>query len=120
MKNSIPKELAYYKAIVSYQGTYFYGWQSQKNNITVQDSIESTLYRIFNFHQRIIGASRTDAGVHAHGQVFTFQAPLAINQTKLLELINNFLPHTIMIQSIEAISNDFHPRFHAKKKYTSI
>ena len=84
MKDSIQKELTYYKAIVSYQGTYFHGWQSQKNNITVQDCIESTLYRIFNFHQRIIGASRTDAGVHAYGQVFSFYAPSVIDQIKLL------------------------------------
>lgn len=116
MHINIPKDSLYYKAIVSYQGTHFHGWQSQKNNITIQDTIESTLYKIFNFHQRIIGASRTDAGVHAYGQVFSFYAPAAIIQDKLLLLINHNLPDTIMIHHLEKINTNFHPRFHAIKK----
>ena len=116
MLNSIQKNLIYYKAIVSYQGTYFNGWQSQKDNKSIQDSIELTLYKIFNFHQRIIGASRTDAGVHAYGQVFSFYAPAMIHKEKLHHLINNCLPDTIKINTIEVVENDFHPRFHAKKK----
>lgn len=116
MQNSIQKNVIYYKAIVSYQGTYFYGWQSQKKQSTIQDSIEKTLYKLFNFKQRIIGASRTDAGVHAYGQCFTFHAPNAIPIKKLLELINNCLPDTIQIINIEIINNNFHPRFDAKKK----
>ncbi len=116
MNYIVQEKLIYYKATVSYQGTYFYGWQSQKENITVQDCIEKTLYKIFKFHQRIIGASRTDSGVHAFGQVFSFYAPKEINQEKLLSVINNSLPDTIYINNIEIAEINFHPRFDAKKK----
>lgn len=116
MKNSIQKKLTYYKTIVTYQGTYFYGWQSQKYHITIQDTIESVLYKLFNFKQRIIGASRTDSGVHAYGQVFSFYAPSIIDKEKLCNLINNNLPETIMIYNLEIAADDFHPRFNSKKK----
>jgi tRNA pseudouridine38-40 synthase len=116
MKNSIQEKLTYYKAIVSYQGTHFHGWQSQTNLLTVQDSIESTLYKLFNFKQRIIGASRTDSGVHAYGQVISFYAPSIILKDKLFHLINNNLPETIFMHTLEVASNHFHPRFDAKKK----
>jgi tRNA pseudouridine38-40 synthase len=116
MRNSIQKKLTYYKAIVSYQGTYFYGWQSQKDKPTIQDTIESALYKLFNFKQRIIGASRTDAGVHANGQVFSFYAPSVIDKEKLHNLVNNNLPETIMIYNLEIATDDFHPRFNSKKK----
>jgi tRNA pseudouridine38-40 synthase len=116
MNKNIKEKLTYYKAIVSYQGTYFHGWQSQKDNTTIQDTIELVLNKLFNFKQRIIGASRTDAGVHASGQVFSFYAPSVINVEKLFHLINNNLPDSIMINKIEVAEDNFHPRFHAKKK----
>jgi tRNA pseudouridine38-40 synthase len=106
----------YYKAIVSYQGTYFQGWQSQPHKNTIQDCIELVLYDIFNKKQKIIGASRTDSGVHAYGQVFLFQAPMTISIEKLLYIINMKLPDTIVIHDITSTSRDFHPRYLAKKK----
>ena len=64
-----------YKAIVAYQGTNFLGWQSQLHKNTVQDYLESVLYKLFKKKQKIVASSRTDAGVHAYGQVFIFSAP---------------------------------------------
>jgi tRNA pseudouridine38-40 synthase len=111
----IPNNWIYYKATVSYQGTNFQGWQSQKHQNTIQDCIESILYKIFKFKQKIIGASRTDSGVHAYGQVFCFHAPsIKIEQLNLI--FNNSLPDFILIRNIIEIEKSFHPRFLAKKK----
>lgn len=100
-----------YKAIVSYQGTYFHGWQSQLHKNTVQDHIEGVLYTLFKYKQKIIGASRTDSGVHAYGQVFTFQAPKEIERAKLISLLNNNLADTVFLRSIEEVETTFHPRY---------
>lgn len=104
-----------YQTKVSYIGTSFQGWQSQLNKNTIQDTIEQALFKIFKKKQKIIGASRTDAGVHANGQVFIFQAPL-IEINKLTKLINETLPDTIYIFDTTLSENNFHPRFDAKKK----
>lgn len=105
-----------WKATISYQGTYYEGWQSQPNKRGIQDIIEKTLYKIFKQNQRIIGASRTDSGVHAFGQVFTFYAPPIIPAFKLQEMINGSLPDTLLIRELISAPNFFHPRFMAKKK----
>lgn len=114
--NILQNQWQYYKAIVSYDGTHYYGWQSQSNKKTIQDTIERALEKIFRYKQKIIGASRTDAGVHAWGQVFTFYAPHIIELNKLQSIINNTLPENIIILELTKISTDFHPRFLAKKK----
>lgn len=106
----------YCKAIVGYNGFFFEGWQSQNHKNTVQDVIEKILYSLFKKIQKIIGASRTDSGVHARGQVFTFYAPGDISIDKLLFLINKKLPFSIVIFSIEEVAISFHPRYDAKKK----
>lgn len=105
-----------WKATISYQGTYYDGWQSQPNKRGIQDIIEAVLYKIFRQRQRITGASRTDAGVHAFGQVFTFYAPSIIPAPKLQEMINGSLPDTLLIRELVPVPESFHPRFMAKKK----
>ncbi len=105
-----------YKAIVAYQGTNFLGWQSQLHKNTVQDYLESVLYKLFKKKQKIVASSRTDAGVHAYGQVFIFSAPQAIEQEKLLILLNNNLSDSVFIRSLELLTSPFHPRYNAKKK----
>jgi tRNA pseudouridine38-40 synthase len=105
-----------YKAIVSYQGTFFSGWQSQPSLNTVQDYIESVLYKIFHQKQKIVASSRTDAGVHALGQVFVFYAPEQIEKKRLLSLLNNNFSDSVFIRKIDRVDDSFHPRYHAKKK----
>jgi tRNA pseudouridine38-40 synthase len=106
----------YYKAVVGYNGASFEGWQSQVHKNTIQDSIERALYQTFCVFQKIVGASRTDSGVHARGQVFSFYAPKDISQERLICILNKKLPSSIIIFSIENVPLKFHPRFDAKKK----
>lgn len=105
-----------YKAVVAYQGTDFSGWQSQPSLNTVQDYLESVLYKIFKRKQKIISSSRTDAGVHAGGQVFVFSAPAVIDKNKLLLLLNSNLCDSVYIKTLEKAEDSFHPRYSAKKK----
>lgn len=105
-----------YKAVVAYQGTNFLGWQSQLHKNTVQDYLEFVLYKLFKKKQKIVASSRTDAGVHAYGQVFIFSAPQAIDKERLLILLNNNLSDSVFIRSLELLTYPFHPRYDAKKK----
>ena len=106
-----------YKIIVQYDGSSFSGFQSQKNLNTIQDKIEHSLsFLNQNNLIRVVGASRTDAGVHALGQVvhFNFDTELSLNAIK--RAINARLPHQIRIIDIKAVNTEFHSRFDATKK----
>ena len=106
-----------YKIIVQYDGSSFSGFQSQKNLNTIQDKIEHSLsFLNQNNLIRVVGASRTDAGVHALGQVahFNFDTELPLNAIK--RAINARLPLQIRIIDIKAVNTEFHSRFDATKK----
>lgn len=105
-----------YKCIVEYNGYNYFGWQKQQNNITIQEKIENVLEKIFKKKQNIQGASRTDAGVHAYGQVFKFFAPFKYNLEHIQKIINGSLPNDIHIKEINFCESNFSPRFDAKKK----
>ena len=77
---------------IEYDGTYFAGWQSQKNSQTIQDSVESALKKVLGSKIRITGAGRTDKGVHALSQCANFKFEKKIqNKKKFLDSINFFL-----------------------------
>ena len=99
-----------------YDGTGFCGWQSQANHLAVQDIIENKLQMIFKRFVRIHGSSRTDAGVHAKGQVFHFDADWPHGPDCLQKAINSQLEHTIRILNVEEVDDHFHARFSVKKK----
>ena len=106
-----------YKIKVQYDGYSFSGFQSQKNLNTIQDKIEHSLsFLNQNNLIRVVGASRTDAGVHALGQVahFNFDTELPLNAIK--RAINARLPLQIRIIDIKAVNTEFHSRFDATKK----
>ena len=106
-----------YKIIVQYDGSSFSGFQSQKNLNTIQDKIEHSLsFLNQNNLIRVVGASRTDAGVHALGQVahFNFDTELPLNAIK--RAINARLPLRIRIIDIKAVNTEFHSRFDTTKK----
>ena len=105
-----------YKAVLAYQGTCFEGWQSQLHGRTVQDYIERILYKLFGKKQAVIGASRTDSGVHAYGQVFTFYAPNIIEKDRLLFILNSNFSDVLFIRSLELAESTFHPQYDARKK----
>ncbi|RLQ91729.1 tRNA pseudouridine(38-40) synthase TruA [Falsibacillus albus] len=106
-----------YKCIVAYDGTQFSGYQIQPNGRTVQGEIEKTLGKM---HKKdcvqITGSGRTDAGVHAVGQVIHFDSELNIPEERWVKAINGQLPEDIAIQSVERAEEDFHARFSAKGK----
>lgn len=105
-----------WKCVVSYDGTTFSGWQSQPDKNAVQDVIEARLKAIFKRDIRIHGSGRTDAGVHAHGQVFHFDAHWPHGSAKLLAALGSCIPPTIQIKSARRVPDSFHSRFSAKGK----
>lgn len=107
---------ARWKCICAYDGTSFAGWQSQAGGTAIQDVIESRLLQILKTPLRIHGSGRTDAGVHARGQVFHFDAVWRHAPDKLLAALRTALPATIQIKSITPVSPSFHARFSATGK----
>jgi tRNA pseudouridine38-40 synthase len=105
-----------WKCLCAYDGTDYNGWQSQVGGNTIQDFIERRLGEIFGKPIRIHGAGRTDAGVHATGQVFHFDAPWPHGADKLLRALSNGFPRTIQIRRIKRVANSFHARFSATGK----
>ena len=90
-----------YKCIVSYDGTDFSGYQVQPNKRTVQSELEATLAKMHKGAQvKVSGSGRTDAGVHAKGQVIHFDSPLPIPEHKWELALNSLLPADISVLSV--------------------
>lgn len=99
---------------LSYKGTRYFGWQRQPNAISVQEVIEKTLSTVLRENVAVVGAGRTDTGVHASFYVLHFDVSTEIQKPeKLVYHLNRFLPDDIAIQKIKKVSNDFHARFNA-------
>jgi tRNA pseudouridine38-40 synthase len=105
------------RLVVEYDGTNLAGWQRQAGIPTVQQHLEEALARLLQHEARVIGASRTDAGVHARGQIATFRTERAIPLHGLRRGLNSLLPDTIAISAVDEVSDDFHPRFSATGKH---
>jgi len=99
-----------YACGVEYLGTDYKGWQSQDNQETIQDRIESALSKVADEKLRIYSAGRTDSGVHAHGQVFHFSSNANRSESQWLDGINSYLPPDIYIQWIQAVDEAFDAR----------
>ncbi|OGQ05293.1 MAG: tRNA pseudouridine(38-40) synthase TruA [Deltaproteobacteria bacterium RIFCSPLOWO2_12_FULL_44_12] len=104
------------KLIIEYDGTNYSGWQSQANATAIQDVLSKAIARMVEEPVSVIGASRTDAGVHALGQVATFQTSREIPCDGFLKGLNCLLPEDIRVKQCEEVSHDFHPIRHAKNK----
>ena len=104
---------------IEYDGTKFVGWQYQKNGISVQDVIEKKLKKYFKKKIRIIGAGRTDKGVHALGQCANFFIKTKIeNKKKFLNSVNFFLkPHLISLLDVQKKKANFNSRYNAKERF---
>tara|TARA_R100000027_G_scaffold67701_1_gene67955 strand:- start:4365 stop:5117 length:753 start_codon:yes stop_codon:yes gene_type:complete len=105
-----------WKAICSYDGTDFAGWQSQSTRNAVQDAIEIALESVLRQSIRIHGAGRTDAGVHAHAQSFHFDHEWNHSGESLVRAVNTKLPSSLRLISILPAPDDFHARFSARGK----
>jgi len=101
---------------IEYEGTNFVGWQSQKNGKSIQDSIEKALKKVLGSKIKIIGAGRTDKGVHAYSQVANFKIKKKIDNKKIfLDSINFFLKEELIsILDVIKQKKDFHARFSAR------
>jgi tRNA pseudouridine38-40 synthase len=106
------------KLTIEYDGSAYHGWQSQINAVTVQDTLEAALSGLIGEKIAVTGASRTDNGVHALGQVANFFTESAITPDKYSYALNTMLPSDITIRRSEEVPENFHSRFSAKgKKY---
>lgn len=101
---------------IEYDGTAYAGWQRQDNALAVQQVVEEAIARITGEKLSVTGASRTDAGVHALGQVAVFDTGSKIPADKFAFALNSCLPEDVRIRESEETAQDFHPRFHAKGK----
>jgi len=104
------------KIIVEYDGTGYHGWQRQRGDITIQQTIEEKVGLITEEEIKLIGSGRTDAGVHALGQVANFKTGSKIGERNLLRGMNSLLPGDIVIKSLVEVDERFHARYDAKSK----
>lgn len=104
------------KLTVAYDGTNYCGWQVQPNGITVQEVLNKHLSELTGEQIETIGASRTDAGVHALGNVAVFDTNVRMPGEKFSYALNQRLPEDIRIQKAEEVSPEFHPRYVESEK----
>ena len=106
------------KITIEYDGTKYNGWQTQKNGSGIQEMITNAIHQVCLDVDKINGAGRTDAGVHAFGQIANFFTDSNVPVKKMATAINAFLPKDIVVKSAEEVDKDFHSRYSAKgKKY---
>lgn len=105
------------RLVVEYDGTALCGWQRQANGPTVQGHLEAALAQLLAHPVAVAGASRTDAGVHARGQVASFRTERAIPLHGIRRGLNSLLPPAIAIADAAEVPEDFHPRFSATGKH---
>jgi len=104
------------KLLIEYEGTAYHGWQIQPGVRTVQGVIEEKLSLLLQHPVRLKGASRTDKGVHALGQVANFFTSNPMDLSTIQRALNALLPPDIVIKEVEEVPTDFHARFSAKSK----
>jgi tRNA pseudouridine38-40 synthase len=108
--------MRYFKLTIAYDGTDFHGWQFQVNKPTVQGEIVSVLRRLTQENTQLLGAGRTDAGVHALGQVGSFRTQSTLSASEFQRALNALLPQTIRIVAAEEKGPDFSARWSANGK----
>ena len=105
-----------YKLLIQYDGTDFHGWQVQENDRTIQGELERVIGMIADSQVGVVGSGRTDAGVHAEGQVANVHLNGKFTPEKLKHAINGNLWRDIRIMKAEKVPDEFHARFSAKRK----
>lgn len=106
------------KLVVAYDGTNYSGWQLQPNAVTIEQKLNNALSSILGEDIQVIGASRTDAGVHSLGNVCVFDTDAKMPAEKFCYALNRRLPEDIVVQDSCEVPLDFHPRFcNSKKTY---
>jgi len=104
------------KLTLAYDGTEFHGWQIQPQLRTVQGELHQALQKLLNHEIKVTGSGRTDAGVHAHGQVANVHTIRTMDTDAVLQGVNALLPREIRVLSVEEVSPEFHARRSARSK----
>lgn len=105
------------KLTLEYDGTDFHGWQYQPGLRTIQDEIERSLKQIFNEKIHVTGSGRTDAGVHAMGQVANFKIDSAMTLEKIRAALNGTLPRDVRVMAVEEATEKFNSRYDAVRRH---
>jgi len=106
-----------YRLLLQYDGTKLNGWQKQGNtDNTIQGKLEAILERMYGEVIELHGSGRTDAGVHALGQVANFHAPVRFSSEEIRNTLNEYLSKDIRVLKVEAVDERFHARLTAKEK----
>lgn len=104
------------KLILEYDGSRYAGWQRQPDQPTIQEAVETALFQLTQATVSVIGAGRTDAGVHALGQVASFRIVRTWTPREWMRGLNARLPEDIAVRSVALVSDDFHARYGARGK----
>ncbi len=106
-----------YRMLVAYDGTRFYGWAAQPDQeMTIQGKLESVLLKMTDEEVEVIGAGRTDAGVHARGMVANVRLDTAMTEVQIRDYLNHYLPDDICVLEIKKCGERFHARYNARGK----
>lgn len=108
--------MKYIKLLIEFDGANYQGWQTQRSGLTIQDCMSRTISGITGESIKLTSASRTDAGVHALGQVAVFRTDSGLTADTMKRALNARLPKDIRILGAEALDHEFHPRYQAVKK----
>jgi len=108
--------LRYVRATIEYDGTDFYGFQFQPQVPTVQGALEEAIARVTREEVRLLGAGRTDTGVHARGQVIAFHTHWPRGLEELQRGLNAILPESVAVLDLTEVDEDFHPRYSARSR----
>lgn len=100
----------------SYDGTAYHGWQIQPHSVTVQEELQKALSTLMRKPMEVVGAGRTDTGVHARKMIAHFDHDEEVDCSQLVYKLNKLLPRDIAVQHVEPVADDMHARFSAKSR----
>ena len=110
------KTINNYLVTIAYDGSDFFGWAKQPNQLTVQGKIETLLSKVLNQEIKILAASRTDKGVHALDQKFTFRTSLNLSAKRMLVLLQKVFNQDIIVKKVVLVPDIFHPIRNVEEK----
>lgn len=101
---------------IKYDGSFYHGWQVQKNAVTIQETFQNAVEKVFGERLDVKGCSRTDSGVHANMYCLTLDTDMEISDNGVVMALNTYLPKDIAAVGCREVNSDFHPRYSCKTK----